>query len=95
MPVRLNCTVQASAHSRYHKLVWLEGDAFIPSGDHRYSMWSSQFDYSSNTQDYFLTIRRVVCPASYRCALMSTSGKIIDSNTIRVDVTESKHCLDY
>ena len=91
MPVRLNCTVMANDHSKYHKLLWLEGDAFIPSGDIDYSMWSSQFDCDTETQDHYLTIRRVVWPTAYTCALVSTSGKIIDSKTHYVSVDEGKH----
>lgn len=93
MPVRLNCTVKASVHLRHHKLVWLEGDAFVPSGDHHYSMSSSKFDYSTNTQDNFLVIRQATCPAAYTCALISASGKETDSVTHYVHVTESKHLI--
>ena len=91
--MRLNCTVMANNHSKYHKLLWLEGDTFIPSGDVHYSMWSSQFDCDTETQDHYLIICRVVHPAAYTCALMSTSGKIIDSKTHYIFVTEGKHAL--
>ena len=93
MPVRLNCTVKASASLRYHKLVWVEGDTFVPSGDHRYSMWASPFNYSTNTQNYFLVIRQATCPAAYTCRLVSASGKETDSISHYVHVTESKHVI--
>ena len=93
MPIRLNCTVKASASLRYHKLVWLEGDTFVPSGDHRYSMSASPFNYSTNTQDYFLVIRQATCPAAYTCRLVSANGKETDSITHYVLVTESKHLI--
>ena len=90
MPVRINCTVMANDHSKYYKLLWLEGDTFIPSGDIHYSLWSSKFDYNTNTQDHSLTIRRVIRPAALTCALMSINGEVIDSKTHYILTTKSK-----
>ena len=89
MPVRINCTIMANNHSKYHKLLWLEGDKFIPSSDVHYSMWSSQFHCDTETQDHYLIIRRIVCPAAYTCTLMSTDGEIIDSETHYVLATKN------
>ena len=94
MPVTLNCTVKASANSMYHKLVWREGDAYVQSDDH-YSLSSSQFDSSMNTQQYFLTIHQVVSPAAYTCELLSTSYKVIGSKTQHIFVEKGEVCPEY
>ena len=92
MQLRLNCTIMARAYSKYYKLVWLKGDTFVSFGDLCYLMWSSEFHCdANNTQESFLAIRRVVCPATYNCALMSTTGKIVDSKTYHIFVTKGKH----
>jgi len=91
MPVQLNCTVMASAHSKYHKLLWIKGDVFVQSGDLHYSMWSSQFDNDTNTQNHYLVVRQVVNPAKFTCELLSINGKVIDSKTHYIYVIKGKH----
>ena len=58
-------------------------------------MWSSQFDCDTETQDHYLTIRRVVRPVAYTCALLSTNGEIIDSETHYVLATKSQQLSQF
>ena len=86
MPVKLNCSVQTNAQSKY-KLMWMKGDSFITGNG--YSIGTTEFDGKTNTQNHYLTIRRA-SPGAYTCKLISTNMKIIDTKTQHV-VTESEH----
>ena len=87
MPVTINCTVTINAHSNHHKLVWIENNAFIKSGDN-YSIWSLPSKSNPNIQYYYLVIHKAVNPVAYTCMLITTSGHVTDSATQHVFVEE-------
>lgn len=92
MVVTLNCTVVTTIQSKYDfKLLWVEGDTFLQSDHPHYSIWSTQFDNNTrNFQHHYLTIRRMVTSTSYTCMLLNTSGKVIDTKTHHVLVSEGE-----
>ena len=49
-PVKLKCTVKTNVQSKY-KLIWMKGDVYITGNG--YSIKSTEFDNSTNTQNHF------------------------------------------